>query len=49
MHRGGAELVLDALEVVEPLDRMIEFGAFFLGELFFHLGQCAFRQTIFQA
>ena len=38
MHRRRAEFVLDALEVIEPLDRAIEFGAFLLGELGFHLG-----------
>ena len=38
MHRRGVELVLDALEVIEPLDGVIEFGAFLLGELGFHLG-----------
>ena len=32
------ELVLDALEVVEPLDRAIEFRALFLGKLSFHGG-----------
>jgi hypothetical protein len=38
MHRRRAEFVLDALEVIEPLDRAIEFGAVLLGELGFHLG-----------
>src|SRR3984957_16190760 len=38
MQRGRIELVLDALEVIEPLDRVIEFGAFFLGEIGFHAG-----------
>ena len=33
MHRGRIELVLDALEVIEPLDRAVEFGAFLLGQL----------------
>ena len=37
MHRRRAQFVLDALEVIEPLDRAIEFGAFLLGELGFHL------------
>src|SRR6266403_1962691 len=38
MHRRRAEFLLDALEVIEPLDRAIESGAFLLGELGFHLG-----------
>ena len=38
MHRRGVELVLDALEMIEPLDRVVEFGAFLLGELGFHFG-----------
>src|SRR6478752_10355677 len=38
MHRRRAEFVPDALEVIEPLDRAIEFGAVLLGELGFHLG-----------
>ena len=38
MHRRSAEFVLDALEVIEPVNRAIEFGAFLLGELRFHLG-----------
>src|SRR3984885_1271124 len=38
MHRRGIELVLDALEMVEPFDRMIELGAFLFGELGFHVG-----------
>src|SRR5882757_8231946 len=38
MHRRRIELVLDAPEMIEPLDRAIEFGAVFLGELFFHAG-----------
>ena len=38
MHRRRAEFVLDALEVIEPLDRVVEFRAFLLGELLFHLG-----------
>ena len=42
MHRGllhcrGAEFLLDALEVIEPLDGAIELGAFLLGKLLFHL------------
>ena len=32
------ELALDALEVIEPLDRMVELRAFLFGELGFHLG-----------
>src|ERR1700733_10423270 len=38
VHRRRIELVLDALEVVEPLNRMIELGAFLFGELGFHVG-----------
>src|SRR5260221_13647852 len=38
MHRCGGELLLDALEVIEPLDGVVEFGAFLLGELGFHFG-----------
>src|ERR1700722_15033973 len=38
VHRRRIELVLDALEMVEPLDRMIELGAFLFGELGFHVG-----------
>src|SRR3954462_12687372 len=38
MHRGRVELALDALVMIEPLDRAVEFGALFLGELGFHLG-----------
>jgi len=37
MHRGRAELVLDVLVVIEPLDRVVEFGAFFFRKLGFHL------------
>jgi hypothetical protein len=33
VHRRRIELVLDALEMVEPLDRVVEFRAFFLGKL----------------
>ena len=36
MHRGGIELLLDALESIEPLECMIEFGAFLLLEFRFH-------------
>src|SRR3954453_3321382 len=36
MHRRRIELMLDALEVIEPLDGVVEFGAFLLGELGFH-------------
>src|SRR5438309_7965447 len=32
MQRGGVELALDIPEVIQPLDRMIELGAFLLGE-----------------
>src|ERR1700742_798341 len=38
MHRRRIELALDALEMIEPLDGAIEFGAFLLGELGFHAG-----------
>src|SRR5437773_2237022 len=38
VHSGCTELVLDALEVIEPLDGVIELVPFLLGELRFHLG-----------
>ena len=38
VHGGRAELMLDALEVIEPLDGVIELAPFLLGELGFHLG-----------
>jgi hypothetical protein len=38
VHRRGIELALDALEMIEPLNRAVEFRALFLGELGFHLG-----------
>src|ERR1700731_687315 len=38
MQRRGVELVLDALEVIEPLDRAIELGALLFSELGFHAG-----------
>ena len=38
VHGRGVELLLDALVVVQPLDGVIEFGAFLLGERFLHLG-----------
>ena len=37
VHSGRVELVLDALEVIEPLDRVVELGAFLLGKLLLHL------------
>src|SRR5207302_7305269 len=37
MHRGRAELVLDVLVVIEPLDRVVELGAFFFRQLGLHL------------
>src|SRR6478735_10360824 len=38
VQRRRVELALDALEMIEPLDRAVEFGALFLGKLFFHPG-----------
>src|ERR1700710_2196354 len=38
VHCGRVELLLDALEVVQPLDRMVELRAFLLRKLGFHLG-----------
>ena len=38
MHSGRVELILDALEVIEPLDREVELRALFFGELGFHVG-----------
>ena len=38
VHGGRAELMLDALVVIEPLDGVIELAPFLLGELGFHLG-----------
>ena len=41
MHRRRVELVLDALEMIEPLDGVVELRALFLRELRFHLGNLA--------
>src|ERR1700744_6770915 len=38
MQRRSIELVLNALEMIEPLDGAIEFGAFLFSELSFHAG-----------
>src|SRR5258708_1479687 len=38
VQRRRVELALDALEMIEPLDRAVELGALLLGKLFFHLG-----------
>src|SRR5262249_39196054 len=38
MHRSGVELVLDALEVIEAFDGLVQLGAFLLAELSLHLG-----------
>src|SRR6202048_4108413 len=38
VQRRRVELALDALEMIEPLDRTVELGALFLSKLFFHLG-----------
>src|SRR5258708_35003186 len=38
VQRRRVELALDALEMIEPLDRAVELGALFLSKLFFHLG-----------
>src|SRR5664279_5743948 len=38
MHRRRIELALDALEMIDPLDRAVEFRAFLLGKLGFHVG-----------
>src|SRR5258708_34471111 len=38
MQCRRTELVLDALEMIKPLDRAVEFRALFLGELGFHVG-----------
>src|SRR5579872_2910425 len=38
VQRRRFDLVLDALVMIEPLDRMIELAAFLLGKLGFHLG-----------
>jgi hypothetical protein len=36
MQRRGIEFVLNALEMIEPLDRTVEFGAFLFTEFGFH-------------
>ena len=46
VHRRRVELLLDALEVVEPLDRMVELRAFLLCKLRFHLGNGARLERI---
>ena len=38
MQRRGIEFVLDALEMIEPLDLAVEFRAFLFSELGFHAG-----------
>src|SRR5256714_1349335 len=38
VHRRRIELVLDALEMIEPLNGAVEFRTFFLGKLGFHVG-----------
>src|ERR1700736_108097 len=38
VHRRRIELALDALEMIEPLDRAVELRAVFLGELGLHFG-----------
>src|SRR5258708_3792093 len=38
MQCRRTELVLDALEMIKPLDRAVEFRALFLSELGFHVG-----------
>jgi hypothetical protein len=38
MHRRRNELALDALEMIEPLDRAVELRAFLFVELGFHVG-----------
>ena len=37
VQRRGVELMLDALEMIEPFDRSVEGGAFLLGQFGFHL------------
>ena len=37
VHRRRTELVLDALEMIEALDGAVEFRAFLVGKLGFHL------------